>query len=144
MQQLYRQWGLTDDTDFSRLQTTDYPILSDLYALLQADYAGFDEGSTPANPLYTKEMLRKLCLGLDSLCVGAESQFFNGHTKITSDSFICFGVKGLLNASRNIKNAMLFNVLSYMTNALLSKGPASTSCTCSFPTPVPSNTSVTP
>ncbi|MFI3174759.1 MAG: ATP-binding protein [Bacillota bacterium] len=119
LQRLYADWNLTDQTNFNTLQPTDYPILSDLYVVLEKHFSETDETDTN---VYTKEILRKICLGLDSMCVGAESKFFNGHTNITSDEFICFGVKGLLNASKNIKNAMLFNILSYMSNALLSKG----------------------
>ncbi len=119
LQKLYADWNLTDQTNFNALQSTDYPILSDLYAVLEKHFTEIDEVD---NNVYTKDILRKICLGLDSMCVGAESKFFNGHTNITSDEFICFGVKGLLNASKNIKNAMLFNILSYMSNALLSKG----------------------
>ncbi|NCC69684.1 MAG: type VI secretion protein, partial [Clostridia bacterium] len=57
-----------------------------------------------------------------SMCKGAESKFFNGHTNITSDRFIVFGVKGLLQASKNVKNALLFNVLSFMSDKLLTEG----------------------
>ena len=53
---------------------------------------------------------------------GAESKFFNGHTNITTSRFLVFGVKGLLQASRNVKNALLFNVLSYLSDKLLTKG----------------------
>ena len=56
------------------------------------------------------------------MCKGAESKFFNGHTNITSNDFITFGVKGVLNASKNLRNALLFNVLSYMSNELLTTG----------------------
>jgi len=56
------------------------------------------------------------------MCKGAESKFFNGHTNITNSSFLTFGVKGLLQASRNVKDAMLFNILSYMSNELLTNG----------------------
>ena len=56
------------------------------------------------------------------MCEGAESKFFNGHTNVTSDRFIVFGVKGLLQASQNVKNALLFNVLSYMSDRLLTIG----------------------
>ena len=59
-----------------------------------------------------------------SMCKGAESKFFNGHTNLTDEEFITFGVKGLLQANRNMKDAMLFNVLSYMSNELLTKGKA--------------------
>lgn len=56
------------------------------------------------------------------LCKGAESKFFNGHTNIKSNEFVTFGVKGLLQASKNLRNALLFNVLSYMSNELLTAG----------------------
>ena len=61
-------------------------------------------------------------MGLHSMCRGAESKFFNGHTNITSSRFLVFGVKGLLQASRNVKNALLFNVLSYLSDKLLTEG----------------------
>lgn len=61
-------------------------------------------------------------LGLHSMCRGAESKFFNGHTNITTSRFLVFGVKGLLQASRNVKNALLFNVLSYLSDKLLTEG----------------------
>jgi hypothetical protein len=119
LQKLYKYWHITDTTDFSSLTPGDYPILSDLYSLIKAEYDSFIDGQ---NAIYTREILRKLLLGLDSMCMGSESKFFNGHTNITSNEFICFGVQGLLNASKNIKNAMLFNILSFMTDALLSNG----------------------
>ena len=56
------------------------------------------------------------------MCQGAEAQFFNGHTNVTSSRFIVFGVKGLLQASKNVRGAMLFNILSYMSDRLLTIG----------------------
>ena len=51
-----------------------------------------------------------------------ESKFFNGHTNILDDRFICFGVKGLMESNKKLKDAMLFNILSYMNHKLLTKG----------------------
>ena len=116
---LYDKWGITDQTDFTKCKPTDYPILSDLYDLMEEEYKGFD---VKKRQLYTAELLQEICLGLHSMCKGAESNFFNGHTNITDNSFVTFGVKGLLQASKNVKNAMLFNVLSYMSNELLTNG----------------------
>ena len=116
---LYEQWGITDHSNFDRLKSTDYPILSNLYELIENEYKTFDESK---RQLYTAEILQQICLGLHSLCKGAESKFFNGHTNITSSHFITFGVKGLLQASKNIRNALLFNVLSFMSNELLTTG----------------------
>lgn len=72
--------------------------------------------------IYREETLQELCLGLHSMCVGTESKYFNGHTNIIDDTFLCFGVKCLMDTNRRLKDAMLFNVLSYMTNELLGKG----------------------
>ena len=119
LQKLYTKWNITDQTDFGRLTSNDYPILSDLYAFMEAEYKAFDESK---RQLYTAEMLQSILLGLNSICVGAESKFFNGHTNITDSSFVTFGVKGLLQASRSLKNALLFNVLSFMSNELLTEG----------------------
>ena len=119
LQKLYDKWGITDRANFDQMKPIDYPILSDLYALIEAEYRAFDESQ---RQLYTAEILQQICLGLHSLCKGAESKFFDGHTNITSSRFVTFGVKGLLQASKNIKNALLFNVLSYMSNELLTKG----------------------
>lgn len=116
---LYDKWGITDHSNFDRLKSTDYPILSDLYDLIEVEYKNFDESH---RQLYTADSLREICLGLHSMCKGAESKFFNGHTNITSNEFITFGVKGVLNASKNLRNALLFNVLSYMSNELLTTG----------------------
>ena len=116
---LYEKWNIGDDTDFGRLTPKDYPILSDLYNLMEEEYKHYD---AKKKQLYTAELLQEICLGLHSMCKGAESKFFNGHTNITDSSFLTFGVKGLLQASKNVKDAMLFNVLSYMSNELLTNG----------------------
>jgi len=116
---LYEKWSITDYSNFDRLRPDDYPILSDLYELIEEEYKTFDESR---RQLYTADTLREICLGLHSLCKGAESKFFNGHTNIKSSEFVTFGVKGLLQASKNLRNALLFNVLSYMSNELLTTG----------------------
>ncbi len=119
LSRLYTKWNISDSTDFSTLEPKNYPILSDLYALIEEEYQGYDSNK---HQLYTADLLQEILLGLHSMCMGAESKFFNGHTNITSDRFIVFGVKGLLQASKNVKNALLFNVLSFMSDKLLTEG----------------------
>ncbi len=116
---LYENFGISDDTDWSKLKATDYPILSDFYELVEAEFKAFNPKE---KSLYTAENLQNICLGLHSICKGAESKFFDGHTNITDNNFVTFGVKGLLQASKNIRNALLFNVLAYMSEQLLSRG----------------------
>ena len=116
---LYEKWGISDTTDFGRLKPEDYPILSDLYDLIEEEYQGYD---ADAHQLYTAELLQEILLGLHSMCKGAEAKFFNGHTNVTSSRFIVFGVKGLLQANRSVRGAMLFNILSFMSDRLLTIG----------------------
>ena len=116
---LYKNFGITDYTDYDKLSKTDYPIMSDLYELLEKEYKGYQHNQ---KNIYREKTLQELCLGLHSMCIGTESKYFNGHTNIVDDKFLCFGVKGLMDTNRRLKDAMLFNILSYMTNELLGKG----------------------
>ena len=96
LEKLYAQFGVTDETDFSKLTALDYPVLSDLYKLCEQEFRMYDENE---KNLYTEDILREICLGLHSMCVGSESKYFNGYTNIVDDKFLCFGVKGLMDTN---------------------------------------------
>lgn len=117
LSKLYQKWGITEETDFRQLAPEDYPILSDLYALMEEELRHYQAGS-----LYTRELLQEVLLGLHSLCMGTDAPFFNGHTNITGDRFLVFGVGGMLTAAKSLRNALLFNVLAYMSDRLLTAG----------------------
>ena len=119
LERLYAKWGINDHSNFSAMRPVDFPVLSDLYAVIEDAYQNYDQEK---NPLYPAELLQEVLLGLHSMCKGAESKFFNGCTNITSSRFLVFGVKGLLQASGSVKNALLFNVLSYLSDKLLTEG----------------------
>lgn len=116
---LYSKFGIDDSTDFDQLQPTDYPIMSDLYDLIEAEYKGYEQGQ---KSLFTEDLLRDICLGLYSMCKGAEARFFDGHTNTSDDNFLFFGLKGLMETNRKLKDAVLFNLLSYMNHKLLVNG----------------------
>ena len=118
VEQLYQKWSISDKTDFQRMGPTDYPILSDLYDTIEETYQNYD-GETA---LYPREMLRDLLLGLHSMCKGADARFFNGHTNISTNRFLVFCVKGLDNVAQNLRDTLLFNILSYMSHQLLTAG----------------------
>ena len=119
LERLYTKWGINDHSNFSAMRPADFPILSDLYAVIEDAYQNYDKET---NPLYPAELLQEVLLGLHSMCQGAESKFFNGATNITTSRFLVFGVKGLLQASGSVKNALLFNVLSFLSDKLLTEG----------------------
>ena len=116
---LYARFDIDDLTDLDKLKPTDYPVMEDLYKLIEKEYMIFDHEK---KHLYTEENLQNICLGLHSMCKGAESKYFNGHTNIKDSEFLCFGVKGLMDTNKKLKDTLLFNILSYMSNQLLSRG----------------------
>ena len=116
---LYARFGITDTTDYTEKKSTDFPTMSDFYKLCEEEYMTYDK---TRKYLYTEETLQEVCLGINSMCVGSESKYFNGHTNITDGDFLCFGVKGLMDSNKRLKDAMLFNILSYMSNQLLGEG----------------------
>lgn len=119
LERLYAKCGLNDWTDFSALDAKDYPTVSDLYDVIEDAYQNY---ANEKDPLYPAELLQELLLGLHSMCKGAESKFFNGHTNITSNRFLVFGVRDLIQTSGSLCNAMLLNVFSYFSNKLLVEG----------------------
>ena len=119
LMKLYARFDIDDLTDLDKLKATDYPVMEDLYNIIEKEYMIFDHEK---KHLYTEENLQNICLGLHSMCKGAESKYFNGHTNIKDSEFLCFGVKGLMDTNKKLKDTLLFNILSYMSNQLLSRG----------------------
>ena len=119
LQKLYRRFGMDDYTDFSQVAADKFPTMSDFYDLLEEEYDLYD---AKKKNLFSEETIQEVCLGLHSMCKGAESKYFNGHTNIKDDKFLVFGVKGIMELNRSLRDALLFSILSYMTNALLGAG----------------------
>lgn len=119
LSKLYARFGITDSTDYGGKKPSDFPVMEDFYKLCEEEFYSYDR---KRKYLYTEETLQEVCLGVHSMCVGAESRYFNGHTNLTDGDFLVFGVKGLMDTNKRLKDAMLFNILSYMSNELLGKG----------------------
>ena len=119
LSKLYARFGITDSTDYSVKKASDFPVMQDFYNLCEEEFMTYDK---QRKYLYTEETLQEVCLGIHSMCVGSESKYFNGHTTITDSNFLVFGVKGLMDTNRRLKDCMLFNILSFMSNELLGKG----------------------
>lgn len=124
LEKTYLKFNMTYESDLSGRKSTDFPILSDLYKTSEDEFRGYENLKYP---IYSKEMLQKLLLNINSICRGADSNYFNGHTNIRSYDFLMFGVKELLETAENLKNAVLFNLLTFMNSKLLVEGD--TACT---------------
>lgn len=124
LSKLYARFGITDTTDYSVKKPSDFPVMEDFYKLCEEEFMAYDK---QRKYLYTEETLQEVCLGIHSMCIGSESKYFNGHTNITDSNFLVFGVKGLMDTNRRLKDCMLFNILSFMSNELLGKGSTAAS-----------------
>ena len=115
----WRDMLRTKTNALAKFKPTDYPIMEDFYKLCEEEFMTYDK---QRRYLYTEQTLQEVCLGIHSMCVGSESVYFNGYSNITDDAFLVFGVKGLMDTNKRLKDAMLFNILSYMSNQLLGVG----------------------
>ena len=85
LQKLYRRFDMDDYTDFSQVAPEKFPTMSDFYDLLEEEYDLYD---AKKKNLFSEETIQEVCLGLHSMCKGAESKYFNGHTNIKDDKFL--------------------------------------------------------
>ena len=69
LKRAYAKKNITNQTNFSLLRNTDYPILSDVYKEIEIEWENFDESKS----LASKDELRNLLLGLKSAIDGADS-----------------------------------------------------------------------
>ena len=102
--ELYQQFGITWDTDVTRLSPEDFPIFSDLYALIE------EKGKKEQD----KPVYGDLTLLLYDLAKGADSFIWNGHTSVSSDSrFTVMDTHALQETGDNVKRTQYFNILTY-------------------------------
>ena len=104
----YQRFGISFETDFSNLSSTQYPTFSDLYETLIRRLEAYGDQVT-----HERDILEKLELKIRPL-VKELKFYFDGHTTIHPQSkFIVFNIRDLMNADENIRNALFFNVLKY-------------------------------
>lgn len=72
VQKLYAKWGISDRSHFDRMNSYDYPVLSDLYDFMEEEYKGFDENG---KQIYTAEMLQESCWGCIPCAWGQKVSF---------------------------------------------------------------------
>ncbi|TAH61443.1 MAG: DUF87 domain-containing protein [Gottschalkiaceae bacterium] len=104
--ELYNNFNIFWDTDISKLSSTDFPIISDLYEQI------FSKSKDKENP-YQKDY-EDLSLLLKDMALGSDSFLWNGHTTIEANSkCICIDTKDLQNTSENILSTQYFNLLQW-------------------------------
>ena len=102
--ELYQKFHISWDTDIAALSSTDFPIFSDLYKLVQEKAKSEREGKTYAD----------LALLLYDIAEGADSFIWNGYTSVSSDAQITvMDTHALQETGDNVKRTQYFNILTY-------------------------------
>ena len=107
VQETYRRFGISFDSDFTKFTSNDYPTFKDVYATIKGKLLAMPEKTQE------KDILERLELKIRPI-VKELKYYFDGHTTISPKSnFIVFNIRELMSADTNIKNALFFNVLKY-------------------------------
>lgn len=107
LEELYAKFHITWDTDITGIPNNKFPIMTDLYNLLE--YKAENEIDEDKKTEFST--LKSLIRGIS---VGAEKGLFNGYTSVEDFSkVICFDTFTLQNASDRVKKAQYFNILTY-------------------------------
>lgn len=108
LEELYEKFNINKDTDISRLKNTDFPILEDLYFLLENK-----------NKEKQDETLEKLLALIRPICIGQASNIWNGYTNIEVDTRLTvFNTSTMQKFQIQYKRAQYYNILSYAWDIL--------------------------
>lgn len=103
LEELYTKFGITQDTNLLELENTDFPILEDLYYLLEEKN----------NKEHKDEYIKLLSL-LRPISIGQASTIWNGYTDITIDTRLTvFNTKNMQEFQVQYKRAQYYNIMSY-------------------------------
>ncbi len=112
---MYTNFGITDETDLSKLSPSDYPIFDDLYDAVLQEFQQTDNE-------YIRSILRILMNYVAKFSTGGRNaNIWNGPSSITTDeNFIVFNFQSLLaNRNSTIANAQMLLVLKYVDNEII-------------------------
>ena len=104
----YQRFNINVKTDFTKLTSADFPTFSDVYTTIRGRILSYGEATRE------RDIMEKIEIKVRPLISGGLEHYFNGHTTISPRSnFIVFNIRELINAEKNIKNALFFNILKY-------------------------------
>ena len=115
VQETYQRFGINFNTDFTKLNSSDYPTFKDVYATIRGRLLSMTEKT------HEKDILERLELKIRPI-VKELKYYFDGHTTIQPESdFVVFNIREIMNADTNIRNALFFNILKYAWGMTLNK-----------------------
>lgn len=107
-EKLYKKFGITKNTDISKLKNTDFPILEDLYYFIENE-----------NKKSQDEIYEKLLALIRPIAIGQASSIWNGYTNIEVDTRVTvFNTSTMQKFQIQYKRAQYYNILSYAWDIL--------------------------
>ena len=108
LEELYKKFNITKETDISKLKNTDFPIMEDLYFLILRK-----------NKKDPKEVYEKLLSLIRPISIGQASTIWNGHTNIDIDTKLTvFNTSQMHKFQIQYKRAQYYNIMSYSWDIL--------------------------
>lgn len=103
LEELYLKFNITTSTDISKIENTEFPLLEDLYYLLE------DKNKEEYKPEY-----EKLLSLIRPISIGQASSLWNGYTDITVDTGLTvFNTKNMQEFQIQYKRAQYYNIMSF-------------------------------
>ncbi len=115
VERLYTNFGITMETDLSKLTPADYPIFDDLYDIVLEDFQRTKND-------YLRNLLQTLMNYVSKFATGGRNaNIWNGPSSITTEeNFSVFNFQSLLsNRNSTIANAQMLLVLKYIDNEII-------------------------
>ncbi|MBL1227212.1 VirB4 family type IV secretion system protein [Enterococcus sp. BWR-S5] len=105
LSEVYNNFNIDENTNFENLSPEDYPILKDLYEVVEKRLA---------DPAGRFEILRNFQVILKQYVYGINKKIFNGYTNVNLDSdLICFNIKDL-GENTPMQIAAMSNLVQYI------------------------------
>ena len=113
---VYASKGITYQTDITKLESKDYPIMEDLYKAILNRINILKMNKASSRKI---DELDEISSIIKRMVYGADSQLFNGISSINSDNdFIVLDINSLVDITGNICRAQFFNILSWAWNEM--------------------------
>lgn len=107
-EELYQKFHINKNTDISKLKNTDFPILEDLYFLLEEKYK-----------VKKDRIYEKLLALMRPICIGQASNIWNGYTNVEINTRLTvFNTSTMQKFQIQYKRAQYYNILSYAWDVL--------------------------
>ncbi len=115
---LYKEKGMTFDSDFSKFSSDDYPIMEELYNKVIQNLEQAKAKKQGSNIIDSLEKISSL---LKRATIGADGILFNGKSTISVDKdsdFIVLDIHSLVDSDDTILKTQFFNILSWCWNEI--------------------------